>query len=118
MPTAFLTFPLLAAAETLFGCPSDNSSGDTHAAESGASQASAPAGAAATPAAGEAVEGLTVQAGTGTERFLLPSVAVRITSCENDSELSTLTTGRDGTATYNAADGCYRAAVTTAPSGC
>jgi hypothetical protein len=61
---------------------------------------------------------LTVQAGTGTERFPVSGVAVRVTSCSADSVAATLTTSKDGTATQKLSAGCYRAAVTTVPSGC
>lgn len=69
-----------------------------------------------TPAAAEGV--VKVQAGTGTERFPVPMVAVGISACAASAVLATLTTGHDGTATGKFPAGCYRATVTSVPDGC
>ncbi|RDI64545.1 hypothetical protein [Nocardia pseudobrasiliensis] len=106
MRPAVFVFSALAAWATTSACASDNP------------PAPHPAAASQTTPAADAPEKLTVQAGTGTERFPVPGVAVRITSCANDTELATITTGRDGNATQPVAAGCYRATVTTVPSGC
>ncbi|MBU3064765.1 hypothetical protein KO481_24955 [Nocardia sp. NEAU-G5] len=59
-----------------------------------------------------------VQAGTGTERFPVPMVAVGISACSASAVLATLTTGHDGAATRSFPVGCYRATVTSVPDGC
>jgi hypothetical protein len=61
---------------------------------------------------------LTVQAGTGTERFPVPGVAVHITACSANTAATDLTTDQNGTVTEHVPAGCYRAAVTAVPSGC
>lgn len=80
---------------------------------------SASSGGSAAPSTPAAPSGtVQVQAGTGTERFPVPSVAVRVTSCTSDAALATLTTGKDGAASRSFPPGCYRATVTSVPSGC
>jgi len=65
-----------------------------------------------------AVGTVKVQAGTGTERFPVPMVAVGISTCAASAVLATLTTGHDGAATGKFPAGCYRATVTSVPDGC
>ncbi|MQY22263.1 hypothetical protein [Nocardia macrotermitis] len=78
-----------------------------------------PGGSAAPSSAPASAQGtVKVQAGTGTERFPVPMVAVRVTSCAADAALATLTTGNDGAASGKFPPGCYRATVTSVPSGC
>ena len=69
-----------------------------------------------TPAAPQGT--VKVQAGTGTERFPVPMVAVRVTRCSGNDAVATLTTGNDGAASHSFAPGCYKATVTSVPSGC
>ncbi|BCK53107.1 hypothetical protein NWFMUON74_08790 [Nocardia wallacei] len=115
MRTAISAFCVLAAAITLSGCSGDESADSKPVAVSSAASAASetPASAAGTPA------NLTVHAWTGNEHFPVPGVGVRFTSCADDSEVGTATTGRDGNAGHTVtAAGCYRATVTSAPSGC
>ncbi|MBF6171439.1 hypothetical protein [Nocardia blacklockiae] len=114
MRTVIPAFCLFAAAITLAGCSGGDSTDSKPAAVSSAVQASgAPTSAAGTPA------NLTVHTWTGNEHFPVPGVGVRFTSCTDDSEVGTATTGRDGNAGHNVTTaGCYRATVTSAPSGC
>ncbi|MBB5912879.1 hypothetical protein BJY24_001746 [Nocardia transvalensis] len=115
MRTAIPAFCVLAAI-ALAGCSSSDSSDSGAASATGATKASA-ASAAATSSSG-APANLTAHTWTGTERFPVPGVGVRFTSCTDDSELGTATTGRDGNAGQNVPAGCYRATVTSVPSGC
>ncbi|WP_157121122.1 hypothetical protein [Nocardia miyunensis] len=79
-----------------------------------------PGGGSAAPSSPAAATSGTVKvrAGTGTERFPVPMVAVRVSSCSSDKALATLTTGNDGAASRSFPPGCYRATVTSVPSGC
>lgn|GEM_PF-2694393 len=83
-----------------------------------ATACSAPAKVPSAPAQGAAEGAVKVQAGTGTERFPVPMVAVGISACAAGPVLTTLTTGRDGAATQKFPAGCYRATVTSVPAGC
>ncbi|MFF0491358.1 hypothetical protein ACWDSJ_06090 [Nocardia sp. NPDC003482] len=109
MRSAIFAFSVFAAVVTITGCADDKPTVTATPSHADAAQKSEPSG-----PGGQ----LTVQAGTGTERFPVPGVAVRVTSCENDSELATITTGKDGNASQQVSAGCYRATVTTVPSGC
>lgn len=104
---------LLAAAITVAGCSSDDSTDSKPVAVSSVAQTS---GAAAS--ADSAPGNLTVHTWTGNEHFPVPGVGVRFASCTDDSEVGTATTGRDGNAARNVPAGCYRATITSAPSGC
>ena len=82
------------------------------------SACSARGNAPSTRAPGAAEGTVKVQAGTGTERFPVPMVAVGISACAASAVLATLTTGHDGAATGKFPAGCYRATVTSVPDGC
>jgi hypothetical protein len=80
---------------------------------------SASPGGSAAPSSPAAAQGtVEVRAGTGTERFPVPMVAVGVSSCSADTVLATLTTGKDGAAARSFPPGCYRATVTSVPDGC
>ncbi|MFJ1458188.1 hypothetical protein [Nocardia wallacei] len=115
MRTMISAFCLLAAATALAGCSGDNSSESKPAAVTSAVQASVTAGPESKPGT---PGNLNVHTWTGNERFPVPGVGVRFTSCSGDSEVGTATTGRDGNAGQTVPAGCYRATITSAPSGC
>ncbi len=108
MRAAVFVFSTLTALATTSACSDETPPAPHPAAAQGTQTSPTPAGS----------EKLTIQAGTGTERFGVPGVAIRVTSCEGDSELATLTTDREGIASQAVSPGCYRATVTTVPSGC
>ncbi|WP_280316868.1 hypothetical protein [Nocardia wallacei] len=112
MRIAIPAFCLFAAAITLTGCSGDDSTDSKPVAVSSTAASEASASAPGTPG------NLTVHAWTGNEHFPVPGVGVRFTSCTDESEVGTATTGRDGNAGQNVSAGCYRATITSAPSGC
>ncbi|WP_067660759.1 hypothetical protein [Nocardia harenae] len=119
MRSALLAVSLLTGALAVAGC-ADGSSGTAPAAVGSSltvgGEPSPSAAATTTPVAGTPV---TIQAGTGTEMFGVPDVTVRITTCDTDTELATVVTDRDGTATQGVTEaGCYRATVLSVPGGC
>ncbi|WP_139347783.1 hypothetical protein [Nocardia donostiensis] len=61
---------------------------------------------------------LEVQATNGPDEFPVQGLAVGVTKCSPGLVLSNLTTGSDGTAGANLPADCYRAQVTTVPTGC
>ncbi len=79
---------------------------------------SSPATSPGTPKSPAAQGTVKVRAGTGTERFGVPMVAVNISQCGGKDVIATLTTGNDGAATKTVPAGCYHATVTSVPSGC
>ncbi|WP_216901034.1 hypothetical protein [Nocardia alni] len=79
---------------------------------------SSPAKSPGTPKSPTSQGTVKVRAGTGTERFGVPMVAVNLTQCGANSVVAKLTTGNDGAATQTVPAGCYRATVTSVPSGC
>ncbi|MFF2552372.1 hypothetical protein ACFVUS_15315 [Nocardia sp. NPDC058058] len=79
----------------------------------GAAVALAPL-AAADPAGDSAVK---VQAVYGVEQFPIAGVTADVTPCTGGPAAGTITTGRDGSATFIGGSGCYRVQVAT-PTGC
>ncbi|MFC8042171.1 hypothetical protein [Nocardia sp. NPDC057353] len=126
MRSALLAVSLLTGAAALTGCAADDMAGTTTAAAgssltTGAQPSSGtPAGTSgAAPSTTTGGTPITIKAGTGTEMFGVPDVRVRITTCDTDTELATVETGRDGTATHPVTEaGCYRATVLSVPGGC
>ncbi|MFJ4658421.1 hypothetical protein ACIP5Y_44730 [Nocardia sp. NPDC088792] len=58
-----------------------------------------------------------VQAVFGPEQFPMAGVTADVAPCAGGASVATLTTGDDGSATYNGAIGCYKVQV-SAPIGC
>ncbi|WP_067562295.1 hypothetical protein [Nocardia acidivorans] len=79
----------------------------------GAATVLAPSASAQPPAGDAAVK---VQAVYGVEQFPIADVTAAITPCAGGAA-TTVTTARDGNATYTGGAGCYRVQVTT-PTGC
>ncbi|MEV6071771.1 hypothetical protein AB0L82_34965 [Nocardia sp. NPDC052001] len=81
----------------------------------GAAVALAPLAAAEPPPAGDSA--VQVQAVYGVEQFPIAGVTADVTPCAGGPVAGTVTTGRDGSATYIGGSGCYRVQVST-PMGC
>ncbi|MBO0852450.1 MAG: hypothetical protein J2P18_01620 [Nocardia sp.] len=120
MRSVLLGLSILAAGLLTVGC-SDHSS--STAAGTTTSAAAAPGGnSSADPAlttnAVPKDTDLTVQAGTGTEKFPVPGVAISVTSCSTNAEVANQTTDTTGAVNVHVAAGCYKATVKSVPTGC
>ncbi|UGT63643.1 hypothetical protein [Nocardia asteroides] len=121
MRSALLAVSLLTGALALVGCAADDSAGTTAAAADSSLTVGGEPTSSAPATTKPVTDGtpVTIQAGTGTEMFGVPDVRVRITTCDTDTELATVVTDRDGTATHGVTEaGCYRATVLSVPGGC